>query len=184
MKLFHVFSSSLLTDGFIIDWGDSQGLVNEVVANFAQDTFSNNVIQDALFNNQGLLDQAISDGLNGENFDSLQADAQAALANSAFETVFGDSAETIFALQDALNNPDILADTIASVGGLQAAQDALKNAQNNPAFEDVFNDVGGFQNAETMINNAVQNNFVPDDASTTNLSISIVSALIMMRLYH
>ena len=190
MKLFQFFSTALLTDGYIIDWSDSQGLVDNIVGNFAQDTFNNinfaqdaQVIQDALAHNQALIEQSIADGLNGVDFGSLQADAQAALENAAFENVFGNSAQTIFALHEALTNPDTLADTIESIGGLQAAQDALNDAQSNPAYESVFTDVGGFQNAETLINNAGQINAVPDDASTAYLSMSVATVLVTMRFY-
>ena len=129
------------------------------------------------------MDQAIYAGLNGLNFDSLSASAQSALEYDAFQNVFGDSAFEIFALHAALQNRDILAETIETTfGGSQAAaQQALNNAKNNPAFESVFNDVGGFKNAETQLNNAFQ--AVPDDAAFARLSTSIVAASILGRFY-
>ena len=60
MKLSHIFSSVLVSknDGYVIDYyGDA--LVNNIVGNFAQDTFFaangfNNAIQNAMSNSQGM----------------------------------------------------------------------------------------------------------------------------------
>jgi len=62
MKVFNVFSSFLVSDGFVIDYY-SDALVNNIVGNFAQDTFNfenfaadsfDSAIQNAMFNSQGM----------------------------------------------------------------------------------------------------------------------------------
>mgnify|MGYP003327307535 CR=1 FL=1 len=115
MKLFHIFSSTLLTDGLLINWRNSHGLIDNIVRNFPQQIFDRDAVKiaitDALVENQELIEGAISDGINleraQEHFASLTAEEQAEQTIRAFKTVFGDSALAEMILKNPEKHSDL-----------------------------------------------------------------------------
>ena len=115
MKLFLVFSSTLLTDGLLINWRNSHGLIDNIVGSFPQQHFDRDdvksAITDVLFENQELIEGAIADGMNldraREHFASLPSEEQAEQTIRAFKTVFGDSALAGMILKNPEKHSDL-----------------------------------------------------------------------------